>query len=102
MSGGVFAEQPKMIETERLVPDKIIIYYAGLSDILKSIVNSHTEKYKREIRELESVYPSRNFFYFEPFHFNMLLLSLFSFEFGFIPEKLKIKYSIIGLRDFRI
>ena len=64
-----YTEKPDLIELEHLLPDKVIIYYAGLSDILKRVVEEHTEKYIRSIRELEGMLPQRRFFYFEPFNF---------------------------------
>ena len=69
MSETEYTEKPDLIELEHLLPDKVIIYYAGLSDILKRVVEEHTEKYIRSIRELEGMLPQRRFFYFLAFDF---------------------------------
>ena len=86
-----------------LLPDGIVIYYSGLSELMKSIVKPHLDKYRKELQSQKksSITPNL-FFYYEPFHFNMLLLSLLSIEHGDIPKLLQKKFGIKGLSDFSI
>ncbi len=84
----------------KLLPDAIAIYYAGESTNIKKIVDVHNKEYSESIRELyneEKEFSPRLFFYYEPFHFNLIFLALLSFEYGNVPEALekKIQYNTI-------
>ncbi|MCD4697101.1 MAG: ATP-binding protein [Bacteroidales bacterium] len=84
-----------------IVPDRIIIYYAGLSEILKSVTEPHIRKLSEEYRKGKSI--SMNpFFYFESVHFNMILVSLLSYEFGDIPNFLNEKGNIVDFENIQI
>ena len=92
----------------KLLPDAVAIYYAGESTNIKKIVDVHNKEYSEAIRELyneEIDFSPRLFFYYEPFHFNLIFLALLSFEYGNVPEALEkkiqfntIHYFIINLK----
>ncbi len=89
----------------KLLPDAIAIYYAGESTNIKKIVEKHNEEYSMAIRELydeEKDLVPRSFFYYEPFHFNLIFLALLSFEYGSIPETLKKKIQFNAIHYFTI
>jgi len=86
----------------KLLPDSIAIYYAGESTNIKGIVDGHNEEYRRVLRELKEVVAPRIFFYYEPYHFNLLLLGLLSFEYGDVPELLSQKIDFDSIQNFTI
>lgn len=89
----------------KLLPDAIAIYYAGESTNIKKIVDAHNKEYSEAIRELyneEKDFSPRLFFYYEPFHFNLIFLSLLSFEYGNVPEALKKKIQFNTIHYFTI
>lgn len=89
----------------KLLPDSIAIYYAGESTNIKKIVDVHNDEYSVAIRELydeEKDYTPRSFFYYEPFHFNLIFLALLSFEYGSIPETLEKKIQFNTIHYFTI
>lgn len=89
----------------KLLPDSIAIYYAGESTNIKKIVEVHNNEYSESIRELydedKDIIP-RSFFYYEPFHFNLIFLALLSFEYGTVPELLKKKIQFVTIDYFTI
>lgn len=89
----------------KLLPDAIAIYYAGESTNIKKIVEAHNEEYSVAIRELydeEKETIPRSFFYYEPFHFNLLFLALLSFEYGDIPKMLEKKIQFNTIHYFTV
>jgi len=89
----------------KLLPDFIVIYYAGESTNIKKIVEVHNKDYSEAIRELydeEKDIVPRMFFYYEPHHFNLLFLSLLSFEYGEIPDLLSEKIGFNAIHYFTI
>lgn len=89
----------------KLLPDAIAIYYAGESTNIKKIVAAHNKEYSEAIRELydeEKETVPRSFFYYEPFHFNLLFLSLLSYQYGDIPELLTKKIQFNSIHYFTI
>ncbi len=89
----------------KLVPDAIAIYYAGESTNIKKIVDVHNKEYSEAIRELyneEKVFSPRLFFYYEPFHFNLIFLALLSFEYGNVPVALEKKIQFNTIHYFTI
>jgi len=79
---------------ERILPSNIVIYYSGQSEIMKSICEPHDLLLSKSYRE-GNRNVSRPFFYFEPALFDIILISLLSYEYGDIPvfldERAKIK-----------
>lgn len=89
----------------KLVPDSIAIYYAGESTNIKKIVETHNNEYSEAIRELYNEDKELNphlFFYYEPFHFNLILLALLSFEYGNVPEIIEKKINYKQINNFSI
>jgi len=89
----------------KLLPDAIAIYYAGESTNIKKIVDVHNKEYSEAIRELyneEKDFSPRLFFYYEPFHFNLIFLALLSFEYGNVPEALEKKIQFNTIHYFTI
>jgi len=66
-------------------PSDIVIYYSGLSDTMKTICVPHNKELSKQSRE-GNVNFKRLFFYFEPALFDIILISLLSYEYGEIPE----------------
>lgn len=83
------------------LPDSIVIYYSGLSNIMQKLVEPHNSLISTAYRKNNSLV-ERDFFYFEPEHFGVILISLLSFEYGDIPEFLKSKAKISGVQSIKI
>jgi len=83
------------------LPDNIVIYYSGLSEIMKELCNPHEERLSKSYRK-GNTNINRDFFYYTPDHFEIILLSLLSYEFGEIPEFLRTKAKIAGMQSVQI
>ena len=83
------------------LPDNIVIYYSGLSEIMQDLVVPHNEKISEAYRKNNTLV-NRDFFYFQPEHFGIILTSLLAFEYGDIPEFLKTKAKISGVQSISI
>jgi predicted ATPase len=86
---------------ENIFPSNIVIYYSGLSDIMKKICEPHDIKLSVNYRAGKPNI-NRPFFYFEPELFDLILISLLSYEFGDIPQFLYEKAKIKGFQSIRI
>lgn len=86
---------------EKILPSNIVIYYSGLAEIMKEICKPHDEKLSVNYRK-GNVNIQRPFFYFEPPLFNLILLTLLSYEYGEIPEFLAKKAKIRGIQNITI
>ncbi len=84
-----------------IFPDNIVIYYSGLSKLLEEVCKPHNEALSKAYRNPKIV-AKRDFFYFQPEHFNIILLSLLSYEYGDVPEFLKEKAKISGFQSISI
>jgi predicted ATPase len=84
-----------------LSPSNIVIYYSGLSEIMKQICLPHDEKLSIDYRK-GNQNSHRPFFYFEPQLFNLILISLLSYEFGDVPVFLKERAKINGFQSLTI
>lgn len=96
-----FIKVPKISDYTDFIPDNIIIYYSGLSEILKEVCKPHSQILSKKYREGNTSI-DRDFFYFEPEHFGIILTSLLSFEFGDIPDFLRAKAKIEGVHNIQI
>ena len=85
----------------RILPSNIVIYYSGLADIMKQICLPHDEKLSVNFRNGNTNIP-RPFFYFEPALFDIILLTLLSFEFGDIPQFLSQRAKIKEVQSIQI
>ncbi|MBI2281850.1 MAG: AAA family ATPase, partial [Bacteroidetes bacterium] len=83
------------------LPDNIVIYYSGLSKIMQELVEPHNQLISTDYRKNNAL-AKRDFFYFQPEHFGIILTSLLSFEYGDIPEFLHSKAKIGGVQSIRI
>lgn len=83
------------------LPDNIVIYYSGLSKIMQELVAPHNEIISTAYRKNNTL-GERDFFYFQPEHFGIILTSLLSFEYGDIPEFLRTKAKINGVQSIQI
>lgn len=83
------------------LPDNIVIYYSGLSEIMLKLVEPHNEKISTSYRK-NNTQIERDFFYFQPEHFGIILTCLLSFEYGDIPVFLKEKAKIDGVQSIKI
>ncbi|MGC9355214.1 MAG: AAA family ATPase [Mariniphaga sp.] len=83
------------------LPSNIVIYYSGLSLIMEELCKPHenilSESYRKGNANI-----GRNFFYYKPKHFSIILLSLLSYEYGDIPEFLKNKAKIVDIENLQI
>jgi predicted ATPase len=86
---------------ENILPSNIVIYYSGLSEEMKRICEPHDRILSRQYREGNTNAP-RPVFYFEPALFDLILLSLLSFEYGDIPEFLFEKAKIRSLQSVQL
>jgi len=68
----------------KILPSNIVIYYSGLSDIMKGICEPHDQILSKQYRD-GNINVQRPFFYFESALFDIILISLLSYEFGDIP-----------------
>jgi predicted ATP-binding protein involved in virulence len=83
------------------LPDNIVIYYSGLSEIMLELVEPHNEIISTAFRKNNTL-AERDFFYFQPEHFGIILTSLLSFEYGDIPDFLRTKAKIKGVQSIQI
>lgn len=86
---------------EKILPSNIVIYYSGLSEILKKICLPHDERLSINYRKGNTTI-HRPFFYFEPPLFNIILITLLSYEFGDIPTFLYERAKIKGINSIQI
>ena len=84
-----------------IFPSNIVIYYSGLSDIMKNICQPLDKKLSEQYRKGNTTF-YRPFFYFEPALFEIILISLLSFEYGDIPVYLKEKAKICSFQSIKI
>lgn len=83
------------------LPDSIVIYYSGLSEIMQELVEPHNDIISNAYRKNNTL-AERHFFYFQPEHFGIILTSLLSFEYGDIPDFLYSKSKISGVQSIKI
>lgn len=83
------------------LPDNIAIYYSGLSEIMQKLVEPHNQLISENYRK-NNTSAQRDFFYFEPEHFGIILTGLLSFEYGGIPNFLFEKAKISGVQSITI
>lgn len=95
------AIEQKYGSLKKILPSNIVIYYSGLADIMKKICLPHDEKLTVNYRKGNTAI-HRPFFYFEPALFNLILITLLSFEFGDIPQFLSDKAKISGFESIQI
>jgi predicted ATPase len=102
-NGGVIKKEELKIDGKKFsfVPDNIIIYYSGLSRLLENLCKPHEEKLSKAYRKGNTDI-DRDFFYYKPEHFGIILVSLLSYEYGDIPEFLKSKGKIHGMQSVQI
>jgi len=93
--------QGKEKSVQSYLPDNIVIYYSGLSEILENLCKPHEEKLSKAYRKGNTDI-DRDFFYYKPEHFGIILLSLLSYEYGDIPEFLHNKAKIHGMQSVQI
>ncbi|MDZ4073087.1 MAG: AAA family ATPase [Sediminibacterium sp.] len=86
---------------EIILPSNIVIYYSGQTEIMKQLCLPHDEKLSSSFRKWETDVP-RPFFYFEPALFEIILLTLLSYEFGEIPYFLQQRAKIDGVHNIQI
>ncbi len=84
-----------------LMPDSIIIYYSGLSSIMEELCKPHEENLSRAFRN-GTTDVKRDFFYYRPEHFGIILTSLLTYEYGETPEFLRNKAKIAGMQSVQI
>ncbi|PUB29445.1 AAA ATPase-like protein [Elizabethkingia sp. YR214] len=105
-SGQQILEDSRSIERkygsiEKILPSNIVIYYSGLADIMKKICLPHDEKLSVNYRKGNTAI-HRPFFYFEPPLFNLILITLLSYEYGDIPQFLSDRVKIGGVQSIQI
>lgn len=86
---------------ERILPSNIVIYYSGLAEVMKQICAPHDERLSINYRKGNTAL-HRPFFYFEPALFNLILITLLSYEFGDVPIFLKERAKIVGFQSITI
>jgi predicted ATP-binding protein involved in virulence len=93
--------EKKFGSLEKIFPSNIVIYYSGLADIMKRICQPHDEKLSVYFRK-GNTNLHRPFFYFEPPLFNLILITLLSYEYGDIPQFLSNRAKIKGVQTITI
>ncbi len=93
--------EKKFGSLEKIFPSNIVIYYSGLADIMKKICQPHDEKLSVNFRKGNTSL-HRPFFYFEPPLFNLILITLLSYEYGDIPQFLSDSAKIKGVQSIQI
>lgn len=88
-------------QVEDIIPKNIVIYYSGISEIMKELCKPHSDKLSYLFREGKQNARS-NFFYFEPVYFKIILLTLLSYQYGDIPKFLLDKARIGYLQSVQI
>ena len=83
------------------LPSDIVIYYSGQSEIMQKLCKPHEDRLSESYRK-GNTNIDRRFFYYKPEHFSIILLSFLSFEYGDVPEFLKSRAQIEGIRNFEI
>lgn len=82
-------------------PDNIVIYYSGLSEIMKELVAPHDNQISAAYRKNNAA-AKRDFFYFQKAHFGIILASLLAYEYGDIPEFLLSKAKIAKAQSIQL
>ena len=95
-----FGTVPKFSNYRDFLPKSIVIYYSGYSEIMRTICDPHNKILSENLRKGES--SSVQFYYHEPKLFNIILLSLLSYEYGDMPEFLRRKAKIDGVKSIQI
>lgn len=95
-----WGEVPKMNSYQDFIPDGLVVYYSGYSEIMQKICDPHNKKLSESLRKGEG--STVQFYYHEPKLFNVILLSLLAFEYGDVPEFLKQKAKIDGVQSIQI
>jgi predicted ATPase len=93
--------ESKFGSLEKIFPSNIVIYYSGLADIMKKICLPHDERLSANFRKGNTSL-HRPFFYFEPPLFNLILITLLSYEYGDIPQFLFDRAKIKGVQSIQI
>jgi len=93
--------EKEFVSFTRILPSNIVIYYSGLADIMKQICLPHDEKLSVNFRK-GNTNIHRPFFYFESELFDIILLTLLSYEFGDIPDFLYQRAKIKGVQSIQI
>lgn len=93
--------EKKFGSLEKIFPSNIVIYYSGLADIMKKICQPHDEKLSVNFRK-GNTNLHRPFFCFEPPLFNLILITLLSYEYGDIPQFLSDRAKIKGVQSIQI
>jgi len=86
---------------EYLLPSSMVVYYSGISDVIYNLF----KEYQTEniLGSLDGdVKIDQPFYYFIPENFPLILITLLSFEFGDVPNKLLSKHSIGGFRKISL
>lgn len=93
--------EQQYVNLEKILPSNIVIYYSGFSEIMKKICMPHDEKLSINYRK-SNLSLNRPFFYFEPNLFNLILITLLSYEYGDIPKFLEERAKIKGVQNIKI
>lgn len=83
------------------LPSKVVIYYSGLSEHMDLLCKKHEELQRKAFQEGDYL-AQRTFFYYRPENFNMILLSLLSFEYGEIRNYIFDKLNITEVAGFSV
>ncbi len=83
----------------KILPDNIVIYYSGVSEIIRKICEPHSKILSESLRKGDIT--SFQFFYYEPKLLNIILLCLLSFEYGDVPEFLLNKAKIAKVQSIQ-
>ncbi len=93
--------EKKFGSLEKIFPSNIVIYYSGIAEIMKKICQPHDEKLSVNFRK-GNTNLHRPFFYFEPPLFNLILITLLSYEYGDIPQFLLDRAKIKDVQSIQI
>ena len=86
---------------EKILPSNIVVYYSGLSDKMDKICAVHENIQRRELYK-GNFSAANKFFYYRPQAFNLLFLSLLSYEYGNVNEYIHEKLRMTELYSFSI
>ena len=86
---------------KNILPQNIVCYYSGISEILKNKFLEFQEKHILASLDGEKKI-EQPFFYFLPQNFSTILISLLSYQYGDIPEILEKQFGIEGFKKIEI
>lgn len=88
-------------EYNYILPEKLVIYYAGIAKVLYNDYKDFIEDYITASFDGENIV-NTPYYYFQSENFPSILIGLLSYKFGNVPKLLKDKFGIDGFSSINI